>query len=82
MLALENIGFDSSVYALNISEEILSLVGIDEKTDMLYQRYLELLENAVNETSYINMDDSTSKWAGIIYTKLIEMKSGDVFLSG
>jgi len=74
ILALENIGFDCTNYTLNISEEILSLVGFSEKSDDLFQRYFELLENAVKETTYLNMDEMLRKWSGVIFRELQEIK--------
>lgn len=82
ILALEKLGFDCTIYTLNISEVILTLVGFTSKTDKLYQQYFELIEKAVEETSYINMDEMMSKWSNVIYSKLIEIKSNEIFLSG
>ena len=82
ILAFENLGFDCNNYTLNISETILTLIGFDEKSDTLYKQYFDLLETAVKETTYLNMNEMLSKWANIIYNKLIEMKSDDMFLSG
>ncbi|RIJ45500.1 hypothetical protein D1614_22790 [Maribellus luteus] len=82
ILAFENLGFDCNSYTLNISDVILSLFGFDEKPDTLYSQYFTLLENAVKETTYINLDEMLSKWSNIIYSKLIEIKSSEIFLSG
>lgn len=54
--SLEKLGFDCTCYTMNISEVILTLVGFEHKTDELYQRYFELVEKAISETSYLNMD--------------------------
>ena len=56
IMALEKLGFDCTIYSLNISEPILTLMGFDEKPDSLYQRYFEMIEKAVGETDYMNMD--------------------------
>ena len=72
--ALENLGLDCTSYTLNISEEILSLVGFSEKADKLYQRYFELIEDAVKETSYHNMDEKLIQWSKVIFNKLQKIK--------
>ena len=76
MLALENLGFDCTSYTLNISEIILTLIGFEEKTDQLYDQYFKLIEDAVKETSYQNMDEMITKWSKQVYYSLIELKSG------
>lgn len=68
--ALENVGFDCSIYTLNISEIILSLIGFDEKPDSLYQWYFEMIENAIKETTYYNLDEMMKKWSEVIYDAL------------
>lgn len=80
ILSLENLGFDCSIYTLNISESILMLVEFKNKTDGLYQRYFEMIENAIKETSYLNMDEMMIKWSKFIYFRLCEMKQTEVFL--
>jgi hypothetical protein len=75
MYSLENLGFDCTIYTLNISEVILTLIGFKNKTDELYQRYFELIELAVNETSYLNMDEMIIRWSELIYSELADMKS-------
>ena len=70
ILALEKLGFDCSTYTLNISEVILTLVGFRNKTDELYQRYFELIEEAVEETDYSNMDEKLKEWSELIYSEL------------
>jgi len=72
--SLEKLGFDCTTYTLNISEEILSLVGFSEKADKLYQRYFDMIEAAVKETSYHNMDEKLSEWSKLIFNKLQEIK--------
>ena len=78
MIALENLGFDCTMYTLNISEVILSLFGF-EMTDDLFQQYFGMIETAVEETTYLNMDEMISKWSLVIYKQLIEIKSSDFF---
>ena len=73
MTALENLGFDCSTYTLNISEIILSLIGFDEKSDSLYQQYFEMIENALKDISYYNMDEMMMKWSKVIYFDLKEI---------
>lgn len=55
ILALENLGFDCSMYTLNISEVILSCFGF-KMTDDIFQRYFGMIEDAVKEITYLNMD--------------------------
>lgn len=80
ILSLENLGFDCSIYTLNISENILTLVGFKNKTDGLYQRYFEMIENAIKEISYYNIDEMMNKWSKDIYFKLCDMKQTEEFL--
>lgn len=70
ILAFEKLGFDCTIYTLNISEIILTLIGFNQKTDELYQKYFELIEKAVEETDYCNMDEKLQKWSGLIYAEL------------
>ena len=72
ILALEKLGFDCTIYTLNISEIILTFMGFRNKTDDLYQRYFKLIERAVEETDYCNMDEKLREWSELIYS---EMKS-------
>jgi hypothetical protein len=72
IIALENLGFDCTIYTLNISEIILTFMGFRNKTDDLYQRYFKLIEKAVEETDYCNMDEKLREWSELIYS---EMKS-------
>ncbi|AHW62330.1 hypothetical protein SAMN05444285_1624 [Draconibacterium orientale] len=74
ILALEKLGFDCTQYTLNISEEILTLLGFKAKPDRLYQHYFELIEKAVEDTSYYNMDEKLTKWCGIIFNKLQDIE--------
>jgi hypothetical protein len=70
MLALEKLGFDCTIYTLNISETVLTLMGFKNKTDDLYQRYFELVEKAAGETDYCNMDEKLREWSVVIYSEL------------
>ena len=70
ILALEKLGFDCAIYTLNISEIILSLVGFEQKTDELYQWYFTLIEKAVEETDYYNIDEKLREWSEIIYSEM------------
>ena len=72
ILALEKLGFDCTIYTLNISEIILTFMGFRNKTDELYQRYFKMIERAVEETDYCNMDEKLREWSELIYS---EMKS-------
>ena len=77
---MENLGFDCSIYTVNISEVILTLVGFKNKTDGLYQQYFEMIENATKETSYYNMDEMMMKWSKVIYFRLMDMKQMEELL--
>ena len=70
ILALEKLGFDCTIYTLNISEIILTLVGFKNKTDELYQKYFTLIEKAVEETDYYNMDEKLREWSELIYSEM------------
>lgn len=70
ILALEKLGFDCTIYTLNISETILTLIGFKNKTDNLYRRYFELIEKAVEETDYCNMDEKLREWSEVIYSEM------------
>lgn len=70
ILALEKLGFDCTIYTLNISETILTLIGFKNKPDELYKRYFKLIEKAVEETDYRNMDEKLQKWSEIIYSEM------------
>jgi len=72
ILTLEKLGFDCTIYTLNISEIILTSMGFRNKTDDLYQQYFKLIERAVEETDYCNMDEKLREWSELIYS---EMKS-------
>ena len=75
ILALEKLGFDCTIYTLNISEIILTFMGFRNKTDDLYQQYFKLIERAVEETDYCNMDEKLREWSELIYS---EMKSSSL----
>lgn len=70
ILALEKLGFDCTIYTLNISEIILTFMGFRNKTDDLYQRYFELIEKAVEETDYCNIDEKLREWSELIYSEM------------
>lgn len=68
--SLEKLGFDCTIYTLNISEIILNLVGFKDKPDQLYHFYFELIEEAVKQTSYRSMDESMGRWSKVIFNEL------------
>lgn len=74
MDSLENLGFDCSSYSMNISEEILTLVGFQDKTDNLFQWYFDLLDKAMKDTTYWNLDEAMQKWSIKIYDDLLAIK--------
>jgi hypothetical protein len=75
ILTLEKLGFDCTIYTLNISEIILTFMGFRNITDDLYQQYFKLIERAVEETDYCNMDEKLREWSELIYS---EMKSSNL----
>lgn len=77
MYSLENLGFDCSSYTLNISEKILTLSGFQEKPDELYQWYFNLIDKAMEEITFWNLDEMMDKWSLNIYIELLEMRLKD-----
>jgi hypothetical protein len=80
MNSLEDLGFDCTSYTLCISEQILTLAGFQEKTTQLYQWYFDLLDNALAETNYWNLDEMLGKRSMKIYDALIDSRSDEDFL--
>jgi hypothetical protein len=74
MHSLEDLGFDCSTFTLNISHMILELAGFSERTDELYQWYFELMDKALEETTYWNLDEMLDKWSKILYIELLEAR--------
>ena len=56
MHPLEYLGFDCSFFTLNISHAILELAGFNERPDELYEWYFSLIDKALEETSFWNLD--------------------------
>lgn len=78
--ALENLGFDCNVYALNISEEILLLAGFQQISDSLYQEYFDMIDKALEKIDYSNFDEKSVEFAETIYCTLQEIKlKGSLF---
>jgi hypothetical protein len=75
MFSLEDLGFDCSYYMLNVSRVILELAGFKEKPDELYDWYCEWIEKALKEITFLNMDETITKWADSIW-KAIQDKRG------
>ena len=74
MHSLENLGFDCSSYTLSISQEILELAGFNEKLDELYQWYFNLIDKAIEEITFLNLDEMMNKWSLNIYIELLEAR--------
>jgi hypothetical protein len=74
MHSLENLGFDCSAYTLSISQEILELAGFHEKPDQLYQWYFNLIDKALEEITFINLDEMMIKWSLNIYNELMNQR--------
>jgi len=74
MYSLRDLGFDCSSYTLNISQEILDLVGFQEKSDELYQWYFKLIDKALVEITFWNLEEMMDKWSLNIYIELLELR--------
>lgn len=77
MYSLRDLGFDCSSYTFSISQQILDLVGFHEKPDELYQWYFKLIDKALEETTFWNLDEMMDKWSLNIYIELLEMRLKD-----
>lgn len=76
MHSLEELGFDCTVFTLNVSSLILKLMGFEHIPDTLANRYCELIEKALEETTFWNLEKMLDKWPKIIYKELLETKTG------
>ena len=74
MHSLEYLGFDCSFFTLNISHVILELAGFQERPDELYEWYFALIDNALEETTFWNLDEMLDKWSVRIYVELLEKR--------
>lgn len=74
MYSLEDLGFDCTSYTLSISEEILTLAGFTEKSDELYQWYFNLIDKALEEITFSNLDEMMIKWSLNIYIELLSQR--------
>ncbi len=75
MHSLEELGFDCTVFTLNVSSLILKLMGFEHIPDTLANRYCELIEKALEETTFWNLEKMLDKWPKIIYKELLETKN-------
>ena len=76
MHSLEDLGFDCSFFTLNISHIILELAGFRERPDELYEWYFELVEKALAEITFWNLDEMLNKRPAEIWKALQEKKQG------
>ena len=74
MYSLRDLGFDCSSYTLNISQEVLDLMGFQEKSNELYQWYFKLIDKALIEITFWNLDEMMDKWSLNIYIELLELR--------
>jgi tRNA(His) 5'-end guanylyltransferase len=74
MHSLEELGFDCTVFTLNVGSVILKLIGFDHIPDELSSRYCDLVEKALEETTFWNLEKMLEKWPKIIYKELLEIK--------
>jgi len=77
MYALEDLGFDCSFFTLNISQIILELSGFDKRSDELYGWYFALIDRALAEITFWNLDEMLDKWSLSIYIELLEARLKD-----
>jgi hypothetical protein len=75
MDSLEDLGFDCSSFTMNISREILKLAGFYERSDELSQWYSDLVDKALEETTFWNLDEMLDKWSQILYAELLENRT-------
>lgn len=78
MYSLRDLGFDCSSYTLNISQQILEFAGFKDKPDELYQWYFKLIDKALEEITFWNLDEMMDKWSLNIYIELLEMRIKDM----
>lgn len=78
MNTLRTLGFDSTSYTLIISEQILTFAGFTEKPDNLYQWYFQIIDKAVEEITFLNLDEMLDKWSVNIYIELLEEKLNEL----
>ena len=65
MHSLEFLGFDCSFFTLNICQVILELAGFQERTDELCIWYFELIEKALEEITFWNLDEMLTHIAAL-----------------
>jgi len=74
MHSLEFLGFDCSFFTLNISRVILEFAGFHERPDELYEWYFELIEKALEEITFRNLDEMLNKCSKNLYIELLEKR--------
>jgi hypothetical protein len=70
MYSLEDLGFDCSAFTLDISQTILELMCFNNRPDELYQWYFSLIDMALDEITFWNMDETLKKWSDVLYKEL------------
>lgn len=78
MNTMRLLGFDCTSYTLIISEQILTFAGFTEKQDSLYQWYFKLIDKAVEEMTFLNLEEMLEKWSLNIYIELLEARLKDL----
>ena len=74
LYSLEDIGFDCSFYYLNVSHIILELAGFKQKTEELCEWYVDIVDKAVEEINFRNMEEMLKIWPVVLYNELIKKK--------
>jgi len=72
IFTLEDAGFDGSFYTMDISHVILEMAGFKERPDELYEWYFELIEKALAEITFWNLDEMLVKWSVAIWNAIQE----------
>jgi len=70
--SLEEIGFDCSMYAMNISSTIIRLAGCPDINDELMEWYMDLVDDAVKGLTVWNLKENIKNYASQICLKLQE----------
>jgi len=71
---LESLDFNCFSYTISISQEILELTRFHEEPDELYQWYFNLIDKALEEITFMNLDEKMSKWLLNIYIELLNQR--------
>jgi hypothetical protein len=74
MFSLEELGFDCSEYTIRVNQAILELAGFPLRNDELKKWYDKLIDEALEEITFWNMEVTLQEWSQKIYKKLKNRK--------